>query len=321
MKNGNFELEVCLGADTKPLRQYGHDGRTFVEGKPGTEFTLVFRNHSSDRVEVVPSVDGLSVMDGKPATEDSEGYVVEPYRRVVIRGWRTSLKDSSKFVFERRDGSYAAASGQGTGQCGVIGVLVYREKERPKDHNAEAMRSILRDLKDLKDKTHNTPIFVPVYPSWSKPVIVPSYPWEPTVTWCGHTGSLGGTVHTAGLMRVMDGTELLTTGAQNCATQATVTCSVGSDQPDAASVESPVNQTLYVNNLGTAWGDKQADEVQEVSFARGPQVGLMEIQYNDRGALEALGIRFESEAAVPRYPAAFTKRVFCEPPTTHATKR
>jgi len=308
MKNGNFELEVCLAADEpKPLRQYGHDSRTFVEGKPGTPFCLVFRNHSSDRVEVVPSVDGLSVMDGKPATEDSEGYVVEPYRRVIIRGWRTSLKESSKFVFEKRGGSYAAATGQGESSCGVIGVLVYKEKEKEKPKYDS---SILRRIRDLERQAQDRPFPVPHYIPYPVPAPAPQYPWQPTITWCATSGSpLGNQIHTAGLVRMVDEASAIHTSAQN----SVVNCSVGSDTPDVTLTESPLCQTLYVNNLGTAWGEKQADEVREVKFTRGEQAGLMEIQYNDRAALEAAGIRFEAEPAVPKYPSAF-KRSFCEPP-------
>ena len=314
MKNGNFELEVCLAADEpKPLRQYGHDGRTFVEGKPGTPFVLVFRNHSPDRVEVVPSVDGLSVMDGKPATEDSEGYVVEPYRRVIVRGWRTSLKDSSKFVFQHRDGSYAAAVGHGTGQCGVVGVLIYREKERPKDRHADAMRSIMREIKDLKNNPHPAPQYIPV-PHYIP--ATPVWPQYPVITWCASTAGLA-----CGMGNLNAGITIA-----NVAQNAAFTCSIEeSDKPDATTTGGPLGQalgqTLYVNNLGTGWGAKQDDEVREVSFVRGPLMGEMEIQYNDRPALEALGIRFEADPAVPKYPAAFAKRVFCEPPSTHATKR
>lgn len=129
MKIKNYELLVAIAGDEpKPLLQYGHEGRTFVEGKPGTEFCFVFRNNSSDRVLVVPSLDGLSCMDGNPATGDSEGYVVEPYRRVVIKGWRTSLEKSAAFTFERKKDGYVKAVGGDTENVGIIGAIVYKEK-------------------------------------------------------------------------------------------------------------------------------------------------------------------------------------------------
>lgn len=291
MKNGNFELEVCLGADTKPLRQYGHDGRTFVEGKPGTEFTLVFRNHSSDRIEVVPSVDGLSVMDGKPATEASEGYVVEPYRRTIIRGWRTSMKDSAKFVFEPRGKGYAEQKGQGA--TGVVGVLVFKEKEH-------INQSILRKVNDLERQVREArmlpPVVYPVFPVYPQdfplhypPMFVGDpYPWTTTTITCGRTDD----------------------GMDSGSICKTIT---GSDIPDAVCQVGLTNQAPYTCNLSVGWGNQQADAVTEVNFIRGLRVCEMEIQYNDRAALEALGIRFEAEVAVPAYPSAF-RRDFCEPP-------
>ena len=42
-------------------------GRLFVEGNKGDRYNIVAKNESDHRVEVVLSVDGLDVLDGKPA--------------------------------------------------------------------------------------------------------------------------------------------------------------------------------------------------------------------------------------------------------------
>lgn len=307
MIDGKFELEVCLSADDpKPLRQYGHEGRTFIEGKPGTSFVLVFRNQSSDRVLVVPSVDGVSVMDGQQATPESEGYVVEPYRRVVIKGWRTSLKDSAKFVFEKKDGSYAEATGQG-GATGVIGCLVYREKKAPLVDQFAELRRKFEELKD-RQPVH-VPVPYPVYPSF------PPKPWldnQPYITWCGTTsdglnGGVGG-IHTAGLMRVVDNS-----GPQ--AINQVFTCSVadGGTGAVAGEVVSSTEVTPDVFTLGTGWGEAQKDEVKEVEFTRGKQCGELTIYYSVREQLQKIGVRFDNETAIPAFPEPF-KRKFCAPP-------
>jgi hypothetical protein len=128
MKVSAFELDVMVSG--RSIREYGHQGRTYVEGRKGSPFTLRFRNNSPNRVLAIPSVDGLSVLDGQTATGDSRGYVVPAYSSVEIRGWRVSLDQSSDFVFTERQASYAGQTG-GEQNIGVIGVKVIGEVYRP----------------------------------------------------------------------------------------------------------------------------------------------------------------------------------------------
>jgi hypothetical protein len=128
MKNSAFELDVLVSG--RPIREFGHQGRTYVEGRKGSPFTLRFRNNSSNRVLAIPSVDGLSVLDGQPATGSSRGYVVPAYSSVEIKGWRESLDRSSDFVFTDRQASYAWQTA-GEQNLGAIGVKVIGEVYRP----------------------------------------------------------------------------------------------------------------------------------------------------------------------------------------------
>lgn len=122
-----------------PLKEYLHEGQRYVEGRKGTEYVLRFTNNSSSRVLAVMSVDGLSIMDGKPAGVGSNGYVVGPRQTVEVPGWRIDDGTVAKFVFRpqgdsqnqtyvealRSEGVEVDASNQG-----VIGCLVFRERER-----------------------------------------------------------------------------------------------------------------------------------------------------------------------------------------------
>ena len=299
MIDGKFELDVCLSADDpKPLRQYGHEGRTFVEGKPGTSFVLVFRNHSPDRVLAVPSVDGVSVMDGQAATPESEGYVVEPYRRVVIKGWRTSLKGSNKFVFEKKDKSYAEATGQGSA-TGVIGCLVFREKQESLADQFAELRRKFKDLRDDQNTPNPAPTVYPVYPSWPAYPVYPSWPpnrpWYDNypIVWCGTTNGVGEITKCSSATHAMPGY--------------TVAPVVTIDGDGTGAIPGTFE-------LGTGWGEAQKDEVKEVDFTRGPQCGVMTIFYSVRKALQRAGVRFDNDAAVPAFPEPF-KRKFCEPPS------
>jgi hypothetical protein len=77
---------------------------------------------------VVLSVDGLSVTDGQPAGEQSPGYLVEPFKEVIIPGWTLSSSQVAKFLFASRKESYANSSQGSDVNCGVIGAMVFSEK-------------------------------------------------------------------------------------------------------------------------------------------------------------------------------------------------
>ncbi len=123
-----YRLQILINGN--PVRMYsGNEGKVCVEGRHGSNFTLRLHNDSGGRVLFVPSVDGLSVIDGKRANILSSGYVVEARGSVDIKGWRTSLEDVAQFQFGTLDKSYAAKMDQ-PNNVGVIGVVVFQEKPK-----------------------------------------------------------------------------------------------------------------------------------------------------------------------------------------------
>jgi hypothetical protein len=94
-----------------PLQEYQQDDATFVEGRPGIEYELEIRNNNYHRVEVVLSLDGLSLIDGRPAAVTSRGVVLDPY---------TDLCVPHRLVFADRARARRSA--------GVIGALVFDER-------------------------------------------------------------------------------------------------------------------------------------------------------------------------------------------------
>lgn len=103
-------------------------GRTYVLGEPGQRYVVRVRNETVRRAEVVVSVDGLDVTDGKPAGWERRGYLVEPYGEVTIDGFRLSQAAVAAFRFGSVASSYAAAKGNAR-DVGVIGVAVFPERE------------------------------------------------------------------------------------------------------------------------------------------------------------------------------------------------
>ena len=84
--------------------------RWFVVGEQGRRYSIVVRNQSDLRLEVVLSVDGLDVIDGRPASVRKRGYVIAPHRTLVVEGFRQSTEAVAAFRFSPVRESYVQES-------------------------------------------------------------------------------------------------------------------------------------------------------------------------------------------------------------------
>ena len=125
-----MDLSVFDRADNRRLPVYRQAGNSWVAGQPGHEYRLVLRNRTGARVLAVVSVDGVNVVTGQSADPSQSGYVIAPYGRLEIQGWRKSLAQTAAFYFTDLADSYAARTGR-PDNVGVIGVAVFREKQLP----------------------------------------------------------------------------------------------------------------------------------------------------------------------------------------------
>jgi len=98
-------------------------------GEPNARYSLAVANDTNSAFEVVASVDGLDVIDGRPADFGSRGYIVDAFSSVVIEGWRTSEDAVAAFRFSTIEDSYAERTGDGR-NVGVIGAAFFREAPR-----------------------------------------------------------------------------------------------------------------------------------------------------------------------------------------------
>ena len=73
------------------------------------------------------SRDGLSVINGRPASEKSVGYLVDARSSITIKGWRRDKDTVAAFTFENRENSYAARRGY-RDNIGVIGLVAFEEQ-------------------------------------------------------------------------------------------------------------------------------------------------------------------------------------------------
>jgi hypothetical protein len=102
--------------------------RWFVVGHEGRRYSIVVRNRSDFRLEAVLSVDGLDVIDGRPASLGKRGYVLDPHRSLAVEGFRESLGTVAAFRFSPVRESYAQEKYHQTRNVGVIGLAIFNEE-------------------------------------------------------------------------------------------------------------------------------------------------------------------------------------------------
>lgn len=122
------QFGLTLLINDNPLTEYQHQGMAFVEGRTNSNYELKISNNSYERIMAIPSVDGLSVIDGKTAGIDSPGYVLEPYQTLSIPGWKVDGDTAAKFQFGSASGSYSNRTNRGKKNVGVVGLMVFRPK-------------------------------------------------------------------------------------------------------------------------------------------------------------------------------------------------
>jgi hypothetical protein len=125
---GDGSLSVALVDDVgRTLPGVEAAGRALVIGSDGERYKILVRNATSARFEVVASVDGLDVIDGKPADPSRRGYIVDPHDVLVIDGFRMSDAQVAAFRFGRVADSYAAQT-SGDRNVGVVGLAIFSER-------------------------------------------------------------------------------------------------------------------------------------------------------------------------------------------------
>jgi hypothetical protein len=123
-------VEIVDRTEGRVLPMYWHQGRRYVVGKPGNEYTIRVRNGAAGRILAVMSVDGVNVITGDTASMQQSGYVLASNESADIAGWRKSMARTAAFYFTALPDSYAARTGR-PDNVGVIGVAVFRERARP----------------------------------------------------------------------------------------------------------------------------------------------------------------------------------------------
>jgi len=114
--------------DGRFLSGFEAGGKEFVTGMAGDRYAIVLQSHVPARLEVVVSVDGLDVIDGRPASFSKRGYLLDPHGSIEIDGFRQSMDTVAAFRFGSVRNSYAEKKHGDARNVGVIGLAVFHEQ-------------------------------------------------------------------------------------------------------------------------------------------------------------------------------------------------
>lgn len=121
------QVEIIDARTGRSLPLYFENGRHYVAGVPGQEYSIRIRNRTRAEILAVVSVDGVNVVTGETAAVDQGGYILQRHQRFDIGGWRKSLEQVASFYFSNLDESYAVRTGR-PDNVGVIGVALFRPR-------------------------------------------------------------------------------------------------------------------------------------------------------------------------------------------------
>lgn len=125
--NASNIARVTVLIDGSRAKIYSHSGQYFIEGRMGRNYTLLVTNRVNRRIKVSAAVDGLDVIDGRRASYDKPGYIINPYSNANIKGWRISDGEVASFKFGPISESYAMKM-DSPSEIGVISFGFFTER-------------------------------------------------------------------------------------------------------------------------------------------------------------------------------------------------
>lgn len=122
-----------------------HSGNLYVAGNKGERYAISLENRSKSKVEIVATVDGLDVIDGRSGSFSKPGYIIEAGEKTLIEGFRKSMDEIAAFRFGSVAESYAQKKAGDTINVGVIGIAVFREQGSPELKDTESRKRLQAD--------------------------------------------------------------------------------------------------------------------------------------------------------------------------------
>lgn len=278
----SYDISILVNGNR--CKQYFYEGKTFIEAKDGSEYTIEIKNNTWSRILAVCSVDGLDILTGKKAIENNPGYVINGYNSGKFDGFRVSDDKIAKFVFGSKNDSYAADKGDGSERnVGVIGIRLFQEKVKPV-------------IRRMVEHHHH------YYKSNEKP-----YDNYPTI-WCDNTIGLHDYEDYSCDSIPTKGTK----GIDTVYTAAVTDATYGSKIKTRGTLSMP-KDPLRGFDMGTKWGEAKESKVVNVEFERGILAVSTDIFYASRQSLIEMGVPIGNEKQVS-FPESFADSKYAQPP-------
>ncbi len=282
MQLNNVMMTIVINASRDHIaREFisPYDRQTYIEGREGSNFSIRLENKNNYRVLAIPSVDGLSVLDGEPAGEGSPGYILDANQTLDIPGWVVDKGTAAKFFFsglkaDGGDDSYVVQSGQGPANKGIIGLKVFSEKNGYSNFRSGSPR-LMRSAtfgataKGIATPLGSAPRGIDPWPQGSFTVSHSATP-----TWNSASDVLMGSVASAS--------------------------SVADSVPLSDELERGI---APAQTLGTGFGEATDFNTTKAEFQRGDLLCQMLIYYDDKRGLKKRGI--DVAAPTVTRPSAF----------------
>lgn len=121
------KVDLTVRSEGRRLPMYRDRGNYYVSGQDGMAYQLNYRNNSRTQTfEIVASVDGINVINGKAASKYATGYVLYPNDTLTIEGFRKSDSAVASFIFTKPEDAYAAHNDEASvNNTGIIGTVAY----------------------------------------------------------------------------------------------------------------------------------------------------------------------------------------------------
>jgi len=291
-----FDINVLVNGSR--CKQYGHEGKSYIEAKNGSEWYFQIQNNSPTRILAVCSVDGLNVLTGESASPTDSGYIIDAYSSQKIKGFRFSDEEWAlfKFGYKVNGKTYAQSKGDGAEKnCGVIGVRLFQEKQIPK-------------------------IQVPIEdPEWTK--------WPMYCSGSSYQGIFGGS-GTCGAGLNITGANSNVTYTANASNNADFSLQNMTEdyylpvrESETKGRFNKIRSTSYNTytkkasfDMGTEWGKREKSKVETINFERGIEIYSTDIYYASRSSLIDMGVPINPRIKVSNsLPESFPNR-YAKPP-------
>lgn len=125
---GDFGLVVVVAGVPLPETWGAEPDCVWVPATRGQEFSLLLTNAGTAEALAIPSIDGASVLDGKPASDESPGYIVPARGDVSIPEWQIDRGTVARFEFGMAAKGYARQLGHSRADVGIIGAAFFRKR-------------------------------------------------------------------------------------------------------------------------------------------------------------------------------------------------